>query len=76
MVRPGQADRHKPPAAIGHQWTCHNKGRALHVCYSPAPREKNLMSAAYSGKFSKTDFRKTGFAASGPEPNAGEVEGS
>jgi hypothetical protein len=32
----------------------------------------SLMSAAHSGKFSKTDFKKTGFAAAGPEPSASE----
>jgi hypothetical protein len=34
----------------------------------------SLMSAAHSGKFSKIDFKKTGFAAAGPEPSASEVE--
>jgi len=33
------------------------------------------MSVARSGKFSKTDFKKTSFAAAGPEHERGECEG-
>jgi hypothetical protein len=34
--------------------------------YRPASRA-GLMSAAHSGKFTRSDFIKTGFAAAGPE---------
>jgi hypothetical protein len=33
----------------------------------------SLMSAAHFAKFAKTDFKKTGFAAAGPEPSASEA---
>jgi hypothetical protein len=34
------------------------------------------MSAAHSGKFSKTHFKKAGFAAAGPEPSDSEARGT
>ena len=43
-------------------------------CTVPFARsaEMSLMSAAHSGKFSKTGFKKCGFATVGPEPSAGK----
>jgi hypothetical protein len=48
------------------------KGLALHLCHSPASREMSFRSVAHSDKFSKTDFKKTGFAAAGAERQQGE----
>jgi hypothetical protein len=38
------------------------------------PRRAGLMSAAHSGKFARTDFTKTRFAAAGPEHERSECE--
>jgi hypothetical protein len=79
--RRGLGATHRPP--IGTSGTCREQdsGAAISAAaeqlspVAPASREKSLMSAARSGKFSKTDFKKSGFAAAGPEHERSECEG-
>jgi hypothetical protein len=54
-------------------------GELIRACdkkRSTASLEISLMSAPRSGKFSKTDFKKTGFSAAGPEPTASGPRGT
>jgi hypothetical protein len=56
---------------IGLRWGC--------GCRAPRPHaagEMSLMLAIPTANFSKIDFKKTGFAAAGPEPSASEVRGT